>query len=67
MKNKLAIDDKNTTLTHLALSWDIELKSWYLLSLGRDKEEIKNRVKYWKGKGVENIKIFELKKVIDEG
>lgn len=55
----MTFEDETATITHIALYWDDDVNIWRLLSVGKDEQEINERVKFWKGKGAEKIKIFK--------
>jgi len=55
----MTFEDKAATITRIALYWDDDVSIWRLLSVGEDEQEINERVKFWKGKGLVNIKTYK--------
>ncbi len=60
MNETLADDDRDAILTHVALYWSVDIEAWQLLTLGRSQSEIEDEVAYWKGKGTDHIRVYEL-------
>ena len=61
-----AIEDITGQMTHVAIYWNDDVEQWSMLAIGidiRSQEEIDKRVGHWSGKGIEHIKVFELREV----
>ena len=65
-ETKLAIDDKDAELHFIAMRWDADVSSWRMVSLGRDLDEIDERVAHWKGNGITGIQIYSMQRFPDK-
>jgi len=57
MNHELATDDPKAQFSHVAFTWDTELKGWVFLCAGRTPEEFQNRRQDWISKGVSESSI----------
>jgi hypothetical protein len=65
--DKLAIEDPDADIAYIAIYFDRWVEpdygQWSLLSCGRSKEEITDRVNHWKGRGTTGIRVFKVEPI----
>ena len=63
----LTIENKNADISRIALYWDERIEQWQLLSVGDSQADIDDRVRYWRGKGTQNVRVFDVLASFAEG